>query len=608
MSSHNEKDISFDIQDEMTVEKAKDAKGTALRLLRQLLKQKWRILLVFLSVLLASVFNLTAPKVIGSGINIIAEGIKGAVENGEKFSVNWGNMGGIIGILIALYLLSFVFNYIQQFVMASVSQTLTLSLRKQISKKLNKMPMKFFDTHKKGDILSRVTSDLERVSDSLQEGLTQLFSSVIGIIGAFSMMALISVPLTGIVLLTIVISLLISLFVAKYTQHAYSRNQKAIGDLNSHIEEAFTGNMVIKSYGLEEQTIAKTSELNEELFQAGKNAQFITYIINPVVRLVNQLGYIIIAIRGAVNVLSGTITLGDIQAFFQYVNQVSEPVTQVAYVANLFQGAIASAERVYEILDEIEEPDKEEVTLSSDIRGNVSFENVQFGYSQDHILMEDINLNIKAGQKVAIVGPTGAGKTTLVNLLMRFYELNRGKICIDGTDISRISRKSLHRAIGMVLQDTWLFEGTMKENISYGKKNAADSEIIQASKASRVDHFIRTMPKGYETELDNEASNISQGQKQLLTIARAVLADPPILILDEATSSVDTRTEVEIQKAMNHLMKGRTTFIIAHRLSTIADADLILVMKNGNIVEQGNHKELLAAEGTYAELYNSQFA
>lgn len=608
MSSHNEKDISFDIQDEMTVEKAKDAKGTALRLLRQLLKQKWRILLVFLSVLLASVFNLTAPKVIGSGINIIAEGIKEAVENGGKFSVNWGNMGGIIGVLIALYLLSFVFNYIQQFVMASVSQTLTLSLRKQISKKLNKMPMKFFDTHKKGDILSRVTSDLERVSDSLQEGLTQLFSSVIGIIGAFSMMALISVPLTGIVLLTIVISLLISLFVAKYTQHAYSRNQKAIGDLNSHIEEAFTGNMVIKSYGLEEQKISKTSELNEELFQAGKNAQFITYIINPVVRLVNQLGYIIIAVRGAVNVLSGTITLGDIQAFFQYVNQVSEPVTQVAYVANLFQGAIASAERVYEILDEIEEPDKEEVTLSSDIRGNVSFENVQFGYSQDQILMEDINLNIKAGQKVAIVGPTGAGKTTLVNLLMRFYELNRGKICIDGTDISRISRKSLHRAIGMVLQDTWLFEGTMKENISYGKKNAADSEIIQASKASRVDHFIRTMPKGYETELDNEASNISQGQKQLLTIARAVLADPPILILDEATSSVDTRTEVEIQKAMNHLMEGRTTFIIAHRLSTIADADLILVMKNGNIVEQGNHKELIAKEGTYAELYNSQFA
>lgn len=608
MSSHNEKDISFDIQDEMTVEKAKDAKGTALRLLKQLLKQKWRILLVFLSVLLASVFNLTAPKVIGSGINIIAEGIKGAVENGGKFSVNWGNMGGIIGVLIALYLLSFVFNYIQQFVMASVSQTLTLSLRKQISKKLNKMPMKFFDTHKKGDILSRVTSDLERVSDSLQEGLTQLFSSVIGIIGAFSMMALISVPLTGIVLLTIVISLLISLFVAKYTQHAYSRNQKAIGDLNSHIEEAFTGNMVIKSYGLEEQTISKTSELNEELFQAGKNAQFITYIINPVVRLVNQLGYIIIAIRGAVNVLSGTITLGDIQAFFQYVNQVSEPVTQVAYVANLFQGAIASAERVYEILDEIEEPDKEEVTLSSDIQGNVSFENVQFGYSQDHILMEDINLNIKAGQKVAIVGPTGAGKTTLVNLLMRFYELNRGKICIDGTDISRISRKSLHRVIGMVLQDTWLFEGTMKENISYGKKNAADSEIIQASKASRVDHFIRTMSKGYETELDNEASNISQGQKQLLTIARAVLADPAILILDEATSSVDTRTEVEIQKAMNHLMEGRTTFIIAHRLSTIADADLILVMKNGNIVEQGNHKELIAKEGTYAELYNSQFA
>lgn len=597
-----------DLQDEMIAEKAKDAKGTGLRIIKQLLEQKWKILLVFLSVLLASASNLLAPKVIGNGINVIVEGVKNAAISGELFLVNWESLGMIVVILITLYVLNFIFNYIQQYVMASVSQTLTLSLRKKISEKLNKLPAKFFDTHKKGDILSRVTSDLERVSDSLQEGLTQLFSSIIGIVGAFAMMIWISVPLTAIVLLTIILSFIVSIFVSKHTQDAYSKNQKSLGNLNAHIEEAFTGNTVIKSYRLEEQTIQKAYELNEELFQAGKNAQFITYIINPIIRLVNQIGYVVIAIRGAVSVINGTITLGDIQAFFQYVNQVSEPITQVAYITNMFQGAIASAERVYEILDEIEEADLKENTLPKKIEGNISFENVHFGYTKTQMLMENINLDIKAGSKIAIVGPTGAGKTTLVNLLMRFYELNNGKISIDGIDISKISRKSLHSVIGMVLQDTWLFEGTIKENISYGKKGATDAQIIKASKASRVDHFIRTMSKGYDTILNNDASNISQGQRQLLTIARAILADPAILILDEATSSVDTRTEIEIQKAMNNLMKGRTTFIIAHRLSTIVDADLILVMENGTIVEKGAHHELLMANGAYAELYNSQFA
>lgn len=607
MSDKNEKDMTIN-QAENNNDKTKNAKRTGLRLLKQLFKQKWKILIVFLSILLASLSNLLAPKVIGNAINVIVDGIKGAAVHNGKLIINWQSLAVIITFLAALYLLNFVFNYIQQYVMASVSQTLTLTMRKKVSDKLNKLPMSFFDTHKKGDILSRITSDLERVSDSLQEGLTQLFSSIIGIVGAFIMMASISTSLMGIVFLTIIISFLISIFVSKYTQRAYQINQKSLGDLNAHIEEAFTGNTVIKAYCLEDQMIEKTWELSMDLFQAGKNAQFITYIINPMIRLVNHIGYVIIAIKGAVSVIKGTITLGDIQAFFQYVNQVSEPVTQVAYVVNMFQGAVAAMARVYEILDEKEEMNTVECTLPSAIKGNVAFKNVQFGYSPDRILMKDISFTIDAGQKIAIVGSTGAGKTTLVNLLMRFYELNHGKILIDGTDISKISRESLHSVIGMVLQDAWLFEGSMKENISYGKKHASDDEIIQASKASRVDHFIRTMPHGYETVLSGDDANISQGQKQLLTIARAILADPAILILDEATSSVDTRTEIEIQKAMNNLMKGRTTFIIAHRLSTIVDADLILVMKNGDIVEKGRHHELLQANGDYAELYKSQFA
>lgn len=607
MSDKNEKDMTIN-QAENNNDKTKNAKRTGLRLLKQLFKQKWKILIVFLSILLASLSNLLAPKVIGNAINVIVDGIKGAAVHNGKLIINWQSLAVIITFLAALYLLNFVFNYIQQYVMASVSQTLTLTMRKKVSDKLNKLPMSFFDTHKKGDILSRITSDLERVSDSLQEGLTQLFSSIIGIVGAFIMMASISTSLMGIVFLTIIISFLISIFVSKYTQRAYQINQKSLGDLNAHIEEAFTGNTVIKAYCLEDQMIEKTWELSMDLFQAGKNAQFITYIINPMIRLVNHIGYVIIAIKGAVSVIKGTITLGDIQAFFQYVNQVSEPVTQVAYVVNMFQGAVAAMARVYEILDEKEEMNTVECTLPSAIKGNVAFKNVQFGYSPDRILMKDISFTIDAGQKIAIVGSTGAGKTTLVNLLMRFYELNHCKILIDGTDISKISRESLHSVIGMVLQDAWLFEGSMKENISYGKKHASDDEIIQASKASRVDHFIRTMPHGYETVLSGDDANISQGQKQLLTIARAILADPAILILDEATSSVDTRTEIEIQKAMNNLMKGRTTFIIAHRLSTIVDADLILVMKNGDIVEKGRHHELLQANGDYAELYKSQFA
>ena len=598
-----------DFQDDVVSEKARYAKKTSMRLIKQLLEQKWKLLLVFISILFASAFTILAPKAVGAAINQIFDGIQHALKNGGRFIVDWDSLGMVITILLSLYLMSSLFNYIQQYIMASVSQTLTLSLRKKISEKLNKFPIKYFDTHSRGDILSRATSDLERVSDSLQEGLTQFFSSFIGILGAFTMMLFISVQLTVIVLLTIAVSILISLFLSRYTQSAYSRNQKALGNLNGSIEESFTGNNIIKSFNLEKAVIDKTEELSEELYEAGKRAQFITYVINPIIRLFNQLGYVIIAIRGAISVISGSITLGDIQAFFQYVNQVTEPVTEMAYVLNMFQGAVASAERVYEFLDTEEEADECGLAeLPDHVQGNIRFKNVSFGYTKDKLLMKGINLDIQAGSKVAIVGPTGAGKTTLVNLLMRFYELNSGQILMDDTDIASVTRTSLRSKIGMVLQDTWLFEGSIKDNISYGKEDAAESDMIKASRASRVDHFIRTMSEGYHTMLDAEASNISQGQKQLLTIARVVLANPNILILDEATSNVDTRTEIEIQKAMNALMSGRTTFIIAHRLSTIRDADKILVMRDGDIIEQGTHDELMDKAAFYADLYNSQFA
>lgn len=598
-----------DFQDDVVSEKARYAKKTSMRLIKQLLEQKWKLLLVFISILFASAFTILAPKAVGAAINQIFNGIQHALKNGGRFIIDWDSLGMVITILLSLYLMSSLFNYIQQYIMASVSQTLTLSLRKKISEKLNRLPIKYFDTHSRGDILSRATSDLERVSDSLQEGLTQFFSSFIGILGAFTMMLFISVQLTVIVLLTIAVSILISLFLSRYTQSAYSRNQKALGNLNGSIEESFTGNNIIKSFNLEKAVIDKTEELSEELYEAGKRAQFITYVINPIIRLFNQLGYVIIAIRGAISVISGSITLGDIQAFFQYVNQVTEPVTEMAYVLNMFQGAVASAERVYEFLDTEEEADECGLAeLPDHVQGNIRFKNVSFGYTKDKLLMKGINLDIQAGSKVAIVGPTGAGKTTLVNLLMRFYELNSGQILMDDTDIASVTRTSLRSKIGMVLQDTWLFEGSIKDNISYGKEDAAESDMIKASRASRVDHFIRTMSEGYHTMLDAEASNISQGQKQLLTIARVVLANPNILILDEATSNVDTRTEIEIQKAMNALMSGRTTFIIAHRLSTIRDADKILVMRDGDIIEQGTHDELMDKAAFYADLYNSQFA
>ncbi|MCC0656862.1 ABC transporter ATP-binding protein [Clostridioides sp. ES-S-0123-01] len=599
--------LSF--EDGMSAEKAKNAKKTTKRLLKYMKKQKFKLLMIFISVLVSSALTVLAPMVMGKAIDQLFNGIKTAVQTGTKFSVNFSTMGGIISILLGLYLISAVFIYIQQYIMSGVAQNLVLNMRKDLSDKLNKLPLKYYDSHKKGETLSIVTNDLEKVADSLQEGLMQLITAVVTVIGSIVMMISISIPLTIVSAVTLLVSLGITVIIARKSQNRFSENQKALGELNSNIEEMFTGQIVVKAFSKEKDTIKNFKELNQNLYNASRKAQFSSYAISPIIRFINQIGYVIIAVVGGVFASTGAMTLGSIQAFIQYVNQASEPTTEISYIVNMLQAAIASAERVFKVMDEVEEiKDKEDSKVINMPKGKVEFEHVKFGYSDDSILMKDINIKLNAGDKIAIVGPTGAGKTTLVNLLMRFYEIQGGRITIDGVNIKDLKRGELRTMFGMVLQDTWLFNGSIKENIAYSKSDATMDEIVNAAKSARVDHFIRTLPQGYDTVLTEDASNLSQGQKQLLTIARAILSDPSVLILDEATSSVDTRTEVEIQKAMNNLMKGRTSFVIAHRLSTIRDADLILVMKEGTIIEQGNHKELIENKGFYEELYNSQFS
>ncbi|CCL63876.1 ABC transporter ATP-binding protein [Clostridioides difficile] len=605
----DEQDIEvLSFEDDMSAEKAKDAKKTTKRLLKYMAKQKFKILIIFISVLISSALTVLAPMVMGKAIDQLFNGIKTAVQTGTKFSVNFSTMGGIVSILLGLYLISAVFIYIQQYIMSGVAQNLVLSMRKDLSDKLNKLPLKYYDSHKKGETLSIVTNDLEKVADSLQEGLMQLITAVVTVVGSIVMMISISVPLTIVSAITLLVSLGITVVIARKSQERFSENQKALGELNSNIEEIFTGQIVVKAFSKEKDTIRNFKILNQNLYNASRKAQFSSYAISPIIRFINLIGYVIIAVVGGIFASTGAMTLGSIQAFIQYVNQASEPTTEISYIVNMLQAAIASAERVFTVMDEVEEiKDEESSKVISMPKGKVQFEHVKFGYSDDFILMKDININLNAGDKIAIVGPTGAGKTTLVNLLMRFYEIQGGRITIDGVNIKDLKRGELRTMFGMVLQDTWLFNGSIKENIAYSKSDATMDEIVRAAKSARVDHFIRTLPQGYDTILTEDASNLSQGQKQLLTIARAILSDPSVLILDEATSSVDTRTEVEIQKAMNNLMKGRTSFVIAHRLSTIRDADLILVMKEGTIIEQGSHKELIEKKGFYEELYNSQF-
>lgn len=594
--------------DGMSAERAKHTKKSAGRLFKLLMAQKGKLLIVLISVVFSCGASLAAPMVIGEAINQIFDGIQNAV-SGSPFKISFQTMGGIVLLLLALYVISNLFVYLQQYLMASVSQTLVLDLRKRLVSKLSRLPLKYYDNHKIGDILSRTSNDLEKVADTLQEGMMQFITTIVTIIGAVILMLSISPLLTLIAFVMIILGVVITGIISGKSHRLFTKNQQTLGEFNGQIEEFFTGQMVLKAFNREAAAIQTVSETNERLFKASRNAQFITYAINPAIRLMNQLGYVLIAILGGIFVIQGRLSLGVIQAFFQYVNQASEPITEAAYIYNAMQAAVASAERVFEVLDEEEEiPDPSPAKSLPAPQGHVRFDHVRFGYTPEKLLMHDISIEAQPGQKIAIVGPTGAGKTTLINLLMRFYEVNGGTVTIDGVDITDITRSELRSRFGMVLQDTWLFGGTIAENIAYGRPEASMTEIIQAAKAARCDHFIRTLPKGYDTVLDNDGSSISQGQKQLLTIARVILADPAILILDEATSSVDTRTELMIQHAMDDLMKDRTSFIIAHRLSTIIDADCILVMNHGTIIEQGDHQTLLAQGGFYANLYNSQFA
>ncbi|MFK2826193.1 ABC transporter ATP-binding protein [Bacillus sp. B190/17] len=591
----------------MMGQKAKDFKGTLRRLLLYLKPRRSQLAAVFIAAILSTVFMIAGPKIMGTAITVLFEGVYEKFQGTPGAAIDFEKIGRILLTLAGLYVFSSLFSYIQQYMMSGVAQKTVYDLREDINEKLNKLPLKYFDGRPNGETLSRVTNDIDTIGSTLQQSLTQFITSIVTIVGIIIMMLSISPLLTLISIVSLPISMFAIRPILKRSQKYFADQQRTLGQLNGHIEEMYTGHQVVKAFGHEKKAGAQFDAVNEELYEAGRKAQFISGIIMPMMFFIGNFSYVLISVVGGILVTQRAISIGDIQAFITYSRQFTQPVTQTANIANIIQSTIAAAERVFELLDE-EEETKETTTASlTRARGAVTFEHVDFGYDED-LLIEDMNINVSPGQTVAIVGPTGAGKTTMINLLMRFYELNGGTIKVDGLDTRKMSRNDLRKNFGMVLQDTWLFNGTIKDNLAYGKSGATNEEIFAAARLAHADHFIRTLPDGYETVLNEEASNISQGQKQLLTIARAVLADPPIMILDEATSSVDTRTEVFIQQAMNELMKGRTSFVIAHRLSTIKDADLILVMDQGKVIEQGTHIELLEENGFYADLYNSQFS
>ena len=587
-------------------DKAKDAKGTFKRLIKYFSEYKMSITIIIIFAMLSTIFSIVGPKVLGKATTELFSGMINKLKG--IGTVNFNYIGKTLLFLAGLYLISAIFSYIQQYMMAGISQEIVYKMRKQVNEKLNRLPLKYYDNNTKGDILSRTTNDIENVSAVIGQSLTQIITSIATIIGILIMMLTINLFLTGITILIVPISAILISIIGKRSQRYFKKQWKVTGDLNGHVEEMFTGHQIVKAFGNEEKSIEKFRVLNEDLYKVSYKAQFISGIIRPIMNFGSNLNYVVICLVGAIKVTTGNMQIGDIQAFMQYSRQFNQPIEQIGNIVNSIQSAIASAERVFELLDEEEEiKENEDANQISQIKGNVKIENVDFSYTEDKKLIQNMNLDIMPGQKVAIVGPTGAGKTTIVNLLMRFYDVDKGSILVDSVNIKSMRRGYLRNLYGMVLQDTWLFNGTVKENIAYGKENATDEEIVEAAKAACVDHFIRTLPHGYDTILDEDATNISQGQKQLLTIARAFLANSPIIILDEATSSVDTRTEKLIQEAMDRLMKGRTSFVIAHRLSTIKNADIILVMNNGSIIESGNHDELLEKGGFYASLYNSQF-
>ena len=605
------------------VVKAKDFKGTLKRLLSYLKPQRIKFILVFIFAIFSTIFTIVGPKISGWAITRLVEGLiakftvigqntalvkAGKDANIKIPSIDFPYIRNVILLLLGLYLISTLFGFLQQYIMAGVAQKTVYNIRKDVEDKISRLPLKFFDARTHGEILSRVTNDVDNIATTLQQSLTQLITSIVTIIGIIVMMLTISPLMTLVVILTLPLYILVTALVAKRSQKYFAAQQKEIGALNGHVEEMYTGHKIVKAFGHEHDSIEEFKNINDRLYNAGWKAQFISGIIMPMMRFVSNIGYVIVSVVGGYLAIQGTITIGDIQAFIQYSSQFTQPIVQTANIANIIQSTVASAERIFELLDEVEEiPNSNNSKIIEFPKGEVKFENVNFSYKAEEPLINNMNIDVKQGHTIAIVGPTGAGKTTLVNLLMRFYEIGEGSISIDGIDIRDIKRGELRNMFGMVLQDTWLFNGTIFDNIAYGKKGATEEEVMQAARAAHAHHFIKTLPDGYNTILNEEASNISQGQKQLLTIARAILANPTIMILDEATSSVDSRTEVYIQRAMTELMQNRTSFVIAHRLSTIRDAELILVMNKGSIIEMGNHNELLAKNGFYADLYNSQF-
>ncbi len=589
-------------------EKAKDFKGTLGKLFKYLRPYYFRLVIVVIFASASTVFAIVGPKILAKATDKLSEGIMAKVAG--TGGIDFDYIGQIILILVGLYLISALFSYIQGFITSTISQRVAYDLRTSISQKMDRMPLSYFDKHTSGDILSRVTNDIDTIAQSLNQSMSQVITSTVTVIGIFIMMLTISPVMTLIAVCVLPVSMVLIGLVMKRSQKYFARQQAALGDVNGHIEEMYGGHNVVKAFNGEAASVEQFNEYNDNLYESAWKSQFFSGLMQPITGFVGNVGYVAVCLLGGVLAGGGSITIGDIQAFIQYVRQFNQPITQLAQTMNMLQSTAAAAERVFEFLGEEElEPETPKVTADevAKVEGSVTSADVNFGYLKDQTIINDFSLHVHAGQTVAIVGPTGAGKTTIVKLLMRFYELNSGSILIDGKDIRDFGRQDLRSLFGMVLQDTWLFNGTIKENLMYGKLDASDEEVKEACKVAYVDHFVQTLENGYETMINEESSNISQGQKQLLTIARAFLKDPKILILDEATSSVDTRTEVLIQKGMEKLMEGRTSFVIAHRLSTIRDADTIIVMKDGDIVELGNHDSLLAKDGFYASLYRSQF-
>ena len=590
-----------------TVEKAKDFKGTTKKLLNNYLS-KYRLALVIVVIFAigSTIFSIVGPKILGNATTEIFNGLVSKLSGGS--GIDFGKIAGILLTLLALYGLSALFSLIQGFTMTGVAQKLTYKMRNDLAKKINKLPMHYFDKKTKGEVLSIITNDIDTLSQNLNQSITQIITSICTLIGVLIMMFSISWEMTLVSLLILPVTVFIVKNVVGKSQKYFKKQQDYLGHVNGQVEEIYGGHTIVKAFNGENEAIKEFSKANKELYQSAWKSQFLSGLIFPIMNFIGNVGYVAVAILGGYLAIQGKITVGNIQSFIQYNKQFTQPINQIAQVSSMLQAMVAAAERVFEFLEEPEEVEDVENPKSTEgLKGNVTFDHVKFGYDEDRIIINDFSAKVKDGQKIAIVGPTGAGKTTMVKLLMRFYDVNSGAILLDGVNIKDFKREDLRKMFGMVLQDTWLFGGTIKDNIRYSKPDATDAEVIEAAKAAHVHHFIKTLPSSYDMVLNEESSNVSAGQKQLLTIARVILADPKILILDEATSSIDTRTEIQIQAAMDNLMKGRTSFIIAHRLSTIKNADLILVMNHGDIVEQGTHKELLAKGGFYADLYNSQF-